>query len=67
MMEFCNGGDLEGYIKAKGGYLPEQEIRVILRQIVCGLQATRLKNVMHRDLKLPNILINLPGLSASEF
>ena len=31
VMEFCNGGDLESFIKARGGFLPENEVRVILR------------------------------------
>lgn len=60
VMEFCNGGDLAGFIKARGGYLKEEEARVILRQLVRGLMAIRSKKVMHRDLKLPNVLINFP-------
>ena len=62
-MEFCNSGDLEGFLKLRGGYLYESEARIILRQIVDGLQAIRLKKVVHRDLKLANILLNLPGFS----
>ena len=31
VLEFCNGGDLDGFIKSRGGYLAEQEARVILR------------------------------------
>ena len=67
VMEFCNGGDLGEFIKFRGGHLQESDARVILRQIVKGLQAIRVKKVMHRDLKLPNILLNLPGVSAQEF
>jgi len=56
-MEFCNGGDLVAYIKARGGYLAEQEARLILKQIVKGIQALKDKNVMHRDIKPANILV----------
>jgi serine/threonine protein kinase len=62
-MELCNGGDLEGFRKARGGFLQEQEARLILRQIMKGIQAIKEKNVMHRDLKLPNVMINFAELA----
>lgn len=31
VMEYCNGGDVESFVKARGGYLLEQEARIILR------------------------------------
>ena len=57
-MELCNGGDLENYVKQRGGYLEEQEARLILCQIVEGLAALKSKDVMHRDLKLANIMMH---------
>lgn len=30
-MELCNGGDLDGFRKSRGGFLKEQEARLILR------------------------------------
>lgn len=30
-MELCNGGDLQNYVKHRGGYLPEQESRLLFR------------------------------------
>lgn len=57
-MELCNGGDLDNYRKARGGYLEEPEARLILRQILKGVAAIKQKNVMHRDLKLPNIMLH---------
>ena len=41
-MEMCNGGDLDGYRKARGGFLLEQESRLILRQIMKGIQAIKM-------------------------
>ena len=67
VMEFCNGGDVDGFMKARGGYLSETEARLILRQLVTGLLAIRDKQVMHRDLKLPNILMNFPSLTMTEY
>ena len=66
VLEHCNGGDLEGFVKARGGYLLEAEANIILRQIVKGLQDIKEQNVMHRDLKLANILIHFPGLSREQ-
>jgi serine/threonine protein kinase len=57
-LELCNGGDLDNYRKARGGYLKEPEARLILRQILKGIVAIKQKNVMHRDLKLPNIMLH---------
>ena len=58
VMELCNGGDLSNFVKQRGGYLREEEARLILRQIVLGLAAIKNKEVMHRDLKLPNIMLH---------
>jgi serine/threonine protein kinase len=33
-MELCNGGDLDNFKNLRGGYLREEEARLILRQIV---------------------------------
>ena len=57
-MELCNGSDLENFKRQRGGYLREEEARLILRQIVKGITAIKTKDVMHRDLKLPNIMLH---------
>lgn len=64
-MELCNGGDLDNFRRKRGGYLQETEARVIICQIMQGLGDIKAKNVMHRDLKLPNIMINFPELPNS--
>lgn len=61
-MELCNGGDLAGLSQVRGGYFVESEARLILCQIVKGLTAIKKMNVMHRDLKLANIMVQLPDL-----
>ena len=57
-LELCNGGDLENFVKKRGGFLKEEEARLILRQIVQGITEIKSKKVMHRDLKLPNIMVH---------
>lgn len=65
LMELCNAGDLASYTKARGGRLCEQEARIVLKQILMGLAAIKDKNVMHRDLKLVNILVNIDLLPSN--
>lgn len=61
-LELCNGGDLENFRLARGGILKEYEARVVLKQIIIGLDAIKQKGIMHRDLKLDNIILHFPNL-----
>ena len=61
-MEMCNGGDLLSYMMDRGGFLCEREARMILKQIIKGLVVLKQKTVMHRDLKLPNIMLHFSAL-----
>lgn len=56
VMEYCEGGNLESYINERGGRLSEKEALRILKKIVKGYQYLHSLNIVHRDLKLANIL-----------
>lgn len=56
-MEFCNGGDLEGYLDKKKR-LTEDEATTFLKQIVNGFRGLHEVNAMHRDFKVANVLIH---------
>ena len=58
-MEFCNGGDLEK-LKDLRRKFKEIEARIILQQLVSGFKEIYKQQVMHRDLKLANILVHFP-------
>jgi serine/threonine protein kinase len=59
VMEMCNGKSLYHYIKKKEHMrLPEEVCRVIFRQLVDGLAYLHANEIVHRDLKLDNILID---------
>lgn len=60
VMEYAGGGDLLHYVKQKK-YLSEEEARPIFRQIVYGLAHIHSRNVLHRDIKLDNILLDSDG------
>ena len=53
--EYCGGGELFDQVKNK---LSETQIAVIFRQLLSGLAYLHSKNIVHRDLKLENILIS---------
>jgi serine/threonine protein kinase len=53
----CNGGDLNMLKKARGS-LTEHESRLIMKQLVQGLKDLFESDIVHRDLKLANIMLN---------
>jgi serine/threonine protein kinase len=42
-------------------HLSEEESRIILKQIVIGLRDINKGKVIHRDMKLANILLHFPN------
>ncbi len=57
VMEYASAGDLLQYVK-KEGRLPEKRAKMIFKQIVYGLSHIHSRHVLHRDIKLDNILID---------
>ena len=62
MMEYCNGGELykalEKYIEKNGKPFPQEIVQHFMRQIVDAFKYIHSKDIMHRDIKLENILLN---------
>ena len=56
LLELCTGGDLFSYIKSLGK-LEESETKRICLNIVEGISYLHSNNILHRDLKLGNILL----------
>ncbi|KAI8926582.1 kinase-like domain-containing protein [Entophlyctis helioformis] len=57
VMEYAKGGELIDYIAARD-HLTEREARRFFRQIISALDHCHLASVVHRDLKLENLLLN---------
>lgn len=57
VMEFAGGGDLLRLIKRKGK-LQESDAKFIFKQIAYGLAHIHCRSVIHRDIKLDNILLD---------
>ena len=60
-MQYCNGGDLSDLLAIRGRF-KEQEARCLMSHIVNGFRAIHALNVVHRDLKLANILVHFNQL-----
>ena len=62
VMEYCNGGDLSSCLKkykfTHNKPFPEYILQYLMRQIVNGLNFLHTHKIIHRDLKLDNILVN---------
>lgn len=56
MTEYCEHGELLDYI-LKLKHLEESMVRQIMYQLLTGLNHLHSQNIIHRDIKLENILI----------
>ena len=62
-MEFCNGSDLKELMEVRGWKLSPSTVQIIMRQLVNGFNDMMSVLVIHRDLKLQNIMLHFPDMS----
>ena len=62
IMEYCNGGELskalEKYQNKFGKPFPETIVQHIMRQIISAFRYIHERKIIHRDVKLDNVLLN---------
>ena len=62
ILDYCNGGSLHdclyNYINRYGKPFSENIVRYLMKQILIGVECLHNFGIIHRDLKLGNILIN---------
>lgn len=64
VMEFADGGDLEGLIKKHkkaGTYFEEAQIWSYFIQMLNGIKALHSTGIVHRDIKCANIFLTKEG------
>jgi len=70
-MDYCNGFDLSVLLRLRKR-IRQEEARLIMRKLVLGIKDIWKLNIIHRDMKLANILLHFPdnpelgGLSKNE-
>ena len=61
IMDFCNGGELyktlEKYIEKNGKPFSQEIVQHLMRQIISAFKYIHGKKIIHRDIKLENILL----------
>lgn len=60
VLELCGGGDLYRTLRARGR-LREKEAAGYMGQLLAGLAYLHGRSIMHRDLKLSNLLLSQDG------
>jgi len=58
IMEYINGGNLFSFVK-KRRKLSEKTAKFLFKQIILGIKYIHEQNIVHRDIKLENLLIDL--------
>lgn len=59
LMDYCNGFDLSVLLRQRK-HLSQEEARLIIRKMVHGIRDIWKLNIIHRDMKLANILLHFP-------
>ena len=60
IMELCAGGDLLSYVR-KRRKVNEKVAKYLFKQIIEGIGYIHSKGILHRDIKLDNILLDHNG------
>lgn len=61
VFELSSGGDLLSYVR-KRRTLKELEAKSVFKQIIEALKYCHDKRILHRDIKLDNILLTIEGV-----
>ena len=61
IFEFCNGGDLQSclkqYLKKYNKPFSQEIVQHIMRQVISGFVYIHSRKILHRDIKLENVLV----------
>eukprot|EP00347_Sterkiella_histriomuscorum_P000586 403375278 len=67
VLEFCPGGELFYHLQLRGRF-SEAQTRFISAQIICALEYLHSNEILYRDLKPENVLVDIEGhIKISDF
>ena len=67
VMEYAGGGDMLRFLKERGS-MKESDAKFVFKQILYGLAHIHCRSVLHRDIKLDNILLDcVTGVKICDF
>ncbi|CAD8149003.1 unnamed protein product [Paramecium pentaurelia] len=58
ILEYCDGGTLEDYWKKNDLVIPQFQALIFFKQLLKGMKALHKQKIIHRDLKMANILLH---------
>ena len=61
IMEYISGGNLQNFVK-KRRKLCKKTAKILFRQIIQGIRYIHSRGIVHRDIKLENILLDLNNI-----
>jgi serine/threonine protein kinase len=61
ILEHASGGELFKYVHQQGGRVSESQCKTYMKDIASAVDFMHMRNVIHRDIKLENILIGENG------
>ena len=64
IFEYSNGGDLQAclneYVKRNDKPFPQEVVQHIMKQVISGFVYLHARKILHRDIKLENLLVKFP-------
>jgi polo-like kinase 4 len=67
VLELCQNGEMQRYLKNRNKPLDEEETRHYLKQVVDGMIYLHSNDILHRDLTLSNLLLTKEMNVVSKF
>lgn len=61
ILEYVSGGELFRYVQKQGGRISENQCKIFMKDIASAIDYIHIRHVIHRDIKLENILIGENG------